>query len=190
MTREDVQRLLRKCDMMCSGHAVLRDRFRRRALWLDLSILALTTWLAAMAFVEPTIGARFTPFALERDIWLGLLAVGTFFLSLLHMRLDWKAHANAHAAAVRLFSSVTQTCRVVLGHQDPLPRLDMEQIRARYDAACDSSVGISEREFLNLKRHHLLKVALSRHLDEHPSTWPRLVLLKWWIVDNLLPRKK
>ncbi len=75
--REEIERIRRVSDLLCSGHAVLRDRFARRALLLDLSVLGLSTWLVALAFVEPRIGVRLTPFGWDSKLWAGLLAVAT-----------------------------------------------------------------------------------------------------------------
>jgi hypothetical protein len=78
----EIDRIRRVADMLCTGHAILRDRFARYALFLDLSILGLSLWLVALAFVAPQIEVDLTPFHLRKEIWIGLLSIGTFFLSL------------------------------------------------------------------------------------------------------------
>ena len=55
-TREELQRIRRVSDMLCTAHAGLRDRYSGLALFLDLAVLGLSTWLVALAFVEPRIG--------------------------------------------------------------------------------------------------------------------------------------
>ena len=74
-TKEELQRIRRVSDMLCTAHAGLRDRYSRLALFLDLSVLGLSTWLVALAFVEPRIGVSLTPFGIDSQIWGGLLAV-------------------------------------------------------------------------------------------------------------------
>jgi len=60
--RKEIERIRNVSDMLCTGHAILRDRYERKALALDLSILALATWLSALAFVTPSINLSLTPF--------------------------------------------------------------------------------------------------------------------------------
>ena len=74
-TKEELQRIRRVSDMLCTAHAGLRDRYSRLALFLDLSVLGLSTWLVALAFVEPRIGLSVSPFAIGSQLWGGLLAV-------------------------------------------------------------------------------------------------------------------
>ena len=61
--RDEIERIRGVSDMLCTAHAGLRDRYARRALALDLSILALATWLSAIAFVASSINVSLTPLA-------------------------------------------------------------------------------------------------------------------------------
>jgi len=47
------------------------------------------------------------------------------------------------------------------------------------------AIEVPEREFLIQKRRHKLKIALSKHLDTHPSASLLLTRIKFWIKDNL-----
>jgi hypothetical protein len=104
--RDELGRIRRVSDMMCSGHAVLRDQFARRALVLDLAILGLSTWIASLAFVEPHINLSLTPFGLDSQIWGGLLAVAVLFLSILQLKTDWKGRADAHRRTLDVYAEV------------------------------------------------------------------------------------
>jgi hypothetical protein len=66
-------------DSLCTAHAVLRDRFTRRALVLDIVILGSSIWLVAVAFVESNVASKLTPFDWDPQIWIGALATATFF---------------------------------------------------------------------------------------------------------------
>lgn len=100
--------------MLCTGHAELRDRYARRALVLDLVTLALSTWIVALAFVEPRIGRRFTPLGWNGTIWLGLLSVGTFFLTILQIKTDWKSRSDAHKRSLDLYAEVKREAGYLL----------------------------------------------------------------------------
>ena len=66
--RGELERIRTVSDMLCTAHAGLRDRYARRALWLDLAILGLSTWLVALVFVEPRINLSLTPFGLDPQL--------------------------------------------------------------------------------------------------------------------------
>ena len=57
--KNELTRLCRVSDMLCTGHAALRDRYAKLAFALDLLTLGVSTWLVALAFVEPKLNVRF-----------------------------------------------------------------------------------------------------------------------------------
>ena len=188
MDRQEIERVQRVSDMSCSAHANLRDRYRRHAWLLDLSIFAPATWLVALVFVEPQINYTLTPFNLRPNLWLGLLALLTFFLSIVQVMVNWKAKADAHGRSFSMYAEVKRECGYLLasGKIDE-NKSDIQRLRARYDMAVDVGVPVPEREFLKQKRKHLLKVELSRHLSKHPSASLLLTRLKLWWRDNVGP---
>lgn len=183
--RDEVGRIRGVADMLCTGHADLRDRFTRRALILDLSILALATWLVALAFIGPRINASLTPFGLDPQIWSGLLAVLTFFLSVLQLKVDWKGRADAYRRSFDIYSEVKREAGYLLASEDPLDEQDCRRVLARYDMASAVGVPIPEGEFLHQKQRHKMKLALSRYLDSHPFASIWLVSIKFWLRDNI-----
>jgi hypothetical protein len=139
---EELQRIRRVADMLCTGHAVLRDRYARRALVLDILTLLLSTWVVALAFVSPSIATILTPFGFNTTIWLGTLSAGTFFLTLLQLKTDWKSKADAHRRTLDLYAEVKREASYLLasGEADDA---EYRRILARYDLA--SAVGIEIR---------------------------------------------
>ena len=73
--REELQRVKRVSDMLASGHAHLKERYDRRAVILDLSILGLSLWLTAIVFVDPRLNVKLTPFGMDSQVWVGFLGV-------------------------------------------------------------------------------------------------------------------
>jgi len=140
-----------------------------------------------MIFVEPRIGVVLTPRWFERDIWLGLLAVVTFFSTLVEIKLDWRGRAEAHAHAARLFAQIknesieTRTTLAAGGENH------LKDVMQRYRFVCEMSPAIPEDKFLQLKQHHKRKVAISRYLDSHPYASLFLLKVRWWIRDNCFP---
>jgi hypothetical protein len=181
---EELQRVRRVSDSLCTAHAVLRDRFSRRALGLDLLVLGLSTWLVALAFVEPTLGAKLTPFGWDSQIWIGVLATATFFLTILQLKTDWKAKADAHRRTLELYAEVKREAGYAIA-SDELDDTTCRRVLSRYDLASAVGIEVPEADFLKLKKKHRIKVVLSKHLDKHPSASLIIVRLKLWFNDNI-----
>ena len=103
---EEELRRVREYGPVVYGSCQLADGFARRALFLDIVILGASIWLVAVAFVEPKLGAKLTPFAWDQQIWLGVLATTTFFLTVLQIKTDWKARSDAHRRTLELYAEV------------------------------------------------------------------------------------
>ena len=170
----DLKRTIRVSDQSCTAYAVLRDRYRRRSTLLDVIILLLSAWLTAMVWVQPAIADQLTLFKLSRDIWLGLLSVGTFGLSLVQLQVNWKGRATSYRQALAVLSTYVKELRPLRAAADPTK---IEAALERYQAITEPLEPIPEAEFLALKQRHLLKMQLSQYLDEHPGT--SLWLMRW-----------
>ena len=146
--------------------------------------MATSTWLVALAFVEPRINVSLTPFSFDPKVWAGLLAIATLVLAIAQMRVDWKGRSDAHRRALEAYAEVKREA----GYSLSLPSLSDEEYRrvcGRNDFASGIAIAVPERDFLRLKRRHLLKVAISRRLDDYPGTLLWLFVLKVWWRDNL-----
>jgi hypothetical protein len=102
-------------DQLCTAHAALRDRFKRRALLLDIVILLASAWLTALAFVDPRLGKWLIPFGIDSQLWIGLFGVIVFFLTLIQFKVDWGGKAEAHARSFRMYAEVKREAGYCLG---------------------------------------------------------------------------
>lgn len=182
--RSEIERVRRVSDTLCSGHASLRDKFRTRALLLDLAILALSAWLVALAFVDAEIGAMLTPFGLGSPLWVGLLAVGTFVLTLVQLKTDWKGLSDAHKRSCEAYAEVKREAGYLLS-EGALDDSAARKVLARYDMASAVGVALPEREFLTQKQRHKIKVEISKHLDTHPAASIFITRCRLWWRDNM-----
>jgi len=187
--RNEILRIRRLCDMLVSAHAHLRERFSRKALILDLSILVLAIWLTSVVFVEPRLNVKLTPFGLDPQIWIGILSILALFLSILQLRVDWKGQSDAHKRAFDVYLGVKFACRKILSDCGPLNADDCHRVMTQYELACSTSCLIPEKCFLAEKKRHIQKVRLSKLIDERPAASLWLLRLRHWWGDNLGPRK-
>jgi hypothetical protein len=168
---------------MCTGHAVLRDRYKLLSSSLDILILATSTWVVALAFVDPVLNSKLTPHWTTPPIWTGLLSVAIFFFSLIQLKTDWKSRAESHARTVDLYAEVKREAGYILASEE-FDSSACQRALSRYDMGSAVGAAIPEKDFLRLKKKHRIKVAISKKLDETPSASIVLLRLRMWITDN------
>jgi hypothetical protein len=140
--------------------------------------------LAALAFVAPRLNLSFTPFALDPQLWTGLLSVATLFLAIAQLKTDWKGRSDAHRRTLDDYAEVKREAGYLLASGE-LDEQACRRVLARYDMASVVGVEMPERFFLSEKRRHKMKIAVSKHLDTHPGASIMLTSLRFWIRDNL-----
>lgn len=183
--RAELGRVRRVADMLCTAHAGLADDYTWRALVFDIALLVLSGWVASLAFVDPRISLFLVPPGLTPTIWIGLMGTAAFVLTLVQMRLDLRGRADAHRRAFDAYAEVKRDAGQILatgGQPDPTA---VSRVLTHYGFAASLGVGIPEAEFLRRKQLHLLKVRVSRHLDEYPSASLPLLRIRMWWMDNV-----
>ncbi len=189
-SREEVERIRRVADQLCTAHAALRDRFKRRTLLLDIVILLASAWLTALAFIDPRLGKWLIPFGIDSQLWIGLFGVIVFFLTLIQFKVDWGGKAEAHARSFGMYAEVKREAGYLLAASADIPAREFQRLAARYDMASDVGTGVPEKNFLQLKRRHLMKVRISKLLDQNPGAGILLTKLKMILSDNFsLPNR-
>lgn len=179
----ELTRIRRVSDMLCTGHAALRDRYAKFAFALDLLTLGVSTWLVALAFVEPKLNVTLTPFGWDSQIWVGTLGTGVFFLTLVQMKTDWKGRSDAHKRTLDIYAEVKREAGYLLSTGE-YEYDACQRVFSRYDMAASVGVSIPESEFLRQKQQHLVKVALSKALDSRPNTSLMWLRANLWCRDT------
>lgn len=175
MSDSELARDFRVTDMMLSIHSRLANRFRKRALALDLLTLFGAVVLNAMVWVE------FSPAeATERQLF-GLTSILIFFLTLASMQLDWKAAAERHERACRDLTTLKGRIRDL--PETPTPDA-VALHRQEYQGTMAGLIPIPEKDFLALKAYHLRKIALSRLVSAHPATPVWVLRLRLMSADT------
>lgn len=189
-SREEVERMRRVSDQMCSAHAALADRFRLMMTISDVVALLLSAWVSALAFVDPRIAPSLVPPGLEPVVWIGVIGLIIFAITLVQMRMDWRGSGEAHKRSLAMYAEVKREAGYLLASAEVIPPREFQRLAARYDMATDVGANVPEGSFLKLKRRHKLKVEISKLLDKQPGASISLTKLKILIRDNLQWPKK
>ncbi|MEZ0231233.1 MAG: hypothetical protein ACAH12_00205 [Methylophilaceae bacterium] len=182
---DELKRMIKVSDLLCSSHSALHDSYIRKALCLDTAILAISVWLTAMVFVEPSLGSKLTPIYFSREIWLGFLSIGVFFLSIIQIRVDWKGLADAHDRARHFFGKIKMESRSLVSRDEvDIGPQEFKRLQEMYLAAGEINISIPESKFNSLKRKHKIKVEISKLLDLKPGISIPFTYAKIWLRDN------
>lgn len=187
--RQEIDRIYRISDMLVTAHANLREKYARRALFLDMGVLTLSAWLTSVVFVEPRLGVKLTPFHFDPQVWIGIISVLTLVLSILQLRVDWKGLSDSHKRSFDLYAEVKNESRRLLSLNSDLTLDLCRGVLTMYELAGNVGAQIPEGEFLKQKRNHLRKVEISRYLDEHPGASLTILRLRLLLRGNLRETK-
>ena len=168
-------------DQSLSMHAWLRDRYEKRAFWLNTCQIGVSLFLCSLAFVGDHMFDAANLDAGRTRMLLGSIATLILLVSVTEFRVDWKSRAVKHDDAVKRLGALKteyRKCRAKLreGRCDDMPRLD-----ADYHRAMDRVPAIPEQYFARLKAAHQFKVVLSKKASENPlcPAWAMRVWLRW-----------
>ena len=182
--QQELDRVRRVADLLCTAHAGLHDRFARRALVLEMGVLAVSSWLIALAFVDRDTAVALTPCEMESRLWMGWLSIGMFLLTLVQLKVDWNGRAVEHRRSFDAYVAVKREAGYVLATH-PVDVGAVQRVLASYDVASASGAVIAEADFLSQKRRHKMKVAISKHIDAHPASSLLATRLRFWWRDNV-----
>jgi len=167
---DELARARRVSDVLVTGHCILRDRFARRALIVDVLILISSAWLTAMTFIDPNIAQLFSFGELAPNVTFGILSVTTFILAIVQLRVDWKQRSDRHDQAARAYAiaklDLGQSLQIMrsLAHEIT----DIPQTLLSYQKLGEFLIPIPENQFTKLKQQHQIKVLTSKIM----SRWP------------------
>ena len=166
-------------DLLLTCHSRMFDKYRRRALAIQMLLLAASLFLAALVFVCE---AEWAEIGLDgRSVaWsMNLASLLVFLLSLVETIVDWKGTARLHAEAKMRLFNLKMRYRTL----QPGDRMasEAEVVSSEYQAIMNGLPPIPDVLFLRYKAAHRRKVYLSKLLDRRPfaSTWLLAFRLRW-----------
>ena len=181
---EEIKRIRRVSDQMCTMHANLRDMYSRRALVLEIAILSGSLIVVAQVFADPIIAERMDFLSLENRIWLGVFSIVVLISAIIQLIVNWKGQKEAHERAHVFYSVIKLECGRIIAGDELESQDNLRNVINKYNNATNLQIGIPESYFLPLKRRHKIKILISRYLDEHPGVSLIFLKLRLWWRDN------
>ena len=179
MQADENERQYRIIDQLMTSHAVLRDRYGRRATLLNVSLLSLAIALNGFVFAsDDFLKLLFREHAGAATAALGIISIALLVLSIVELRVDWEGQSRSHSEAVGRLSQLKAEYREAHASKDS-DRFD--DLTRDYASTMEALPPVPERSFTRLKAHHEFKRLLSQEISKHPGV-PAILLsvrLRW-----------
>lgn len=184
MALDELEHQFRVVDQLISMHCMLRDRYERRALLMDIVQLVISVILAATVFMEPT-RLGLTPRI--ANIVIGSSSLTLFSLALVSLRVGWKEAAGRYAQSGKILSELKGQCRELRYEPAEANAERIQAVCAECRKVLPTLPPVPEGDFIRLKVNHQRKAALSKMISEHPtaSVWLMRLIL-WWQGNKAL----
>lgn len=184
MSQQELDRKYRVLNQTLSMHSMLKSRYERISLLLDLVLMACSLVFVTVAFVSDDIFEYFGFNPIDARYFLGVVAAIAFLASLTSLRADWKGKSERHQSATKRLSDVLSTFRQSLKEDGTWNNEQENDLHMIYINGMNDIVDIPTNKFNRLKSRHLRKVELSKMLDKNPRT-PLSILWAILLLQSL-----
>jgi len=179
MQADENKRQYRIIDQLLTSHAVLRDRYARRAGLLNVSLLSFAIALNGFVFAsDDFLKSLFPAHPTVAKTALGIISIALLILTIVELRVDWEGQSRSHSEAVGRLSRLKGKYRETYASKAS-DRFD--DLTRDYASTTEALPPIPERSFTRLKAHHEFKRLLSEEISKHPGV-PAIFLsvrLRW-----------
>jgi hypothetical protein len=172
---KELDRQFRVLGQTLSMHTILRDRYGKRALFLDVVLLACAVIFCATTFARDDLFMQVGLSPEKVRYVLGAASVAAFFGSLVSLRIDWKGKSARHQDAVQRMNTVSALFRKFREDNGNWPHDREAELQQAYWETMNNVINIPDNLFNDLKARYLRKVQISKMMDSAPGC-PVLVL--------------
>lgn len=156
-------------DQLLSMHSVLRDRYARRALVLNTSLVGVSLFLCVLAFVDHDVLRTVGVDPATSRVVLGLCGLVLLLLSITEFRVNWTHVASQHALAVGHLADLKAKFRTTSSDKASMGSQTCAMLTEAYHNTMRILPSIPDHEFNRLKAYHQFKRLLSSRISENPK---------------------
>lgn len=165
--REEAERQHKVIDMMLTMHAILRDRYRRWAMFMSVVLLCSSFIIVAGIFINPNIVDKLRIDTSINEFVISICSLVVFLVALIEAKVDWRGQAEKHEGAFKALQKLKVSSKELL-----VSNLSDEKVKERWlliNATLNELLPIPDKKFAKLKAAHLKKVEISKLLSQHPG---------------------
>ena len=169
LSKQENERQYNVIDQLLSMHSTLRDKYERRAFWLNTIQIGISLFLCVFAFVGDNVltSLEYEP-AMARFV-LGFSAVIVLLLSITEFRVDWRGIGSRHVDAAECLSRLKARYRKAFSESEGNDPKKNICLMTQYDKTMANLQPIPERYFNQLKADYQFKRILSLRLSQNPK---------------------
>ena len=169
ISENELNRQFRVLDQTLSIHAMLKDRYARLALILEIVLLACSVVFCATTFARDDVFMQIGLSSKNVRFVLSVTSIAAFFASLFALRVDWKGKSMCHKDAVQKLSNVLALFRKLRREDGTWTQDRADELNLAYWEAMNNVVEIPPNQFVRLKARHLRKVEISKMSSTIPG---------------------
>lgn len=169
ISEKEISRQFRVLDQTLSIHAMLKSRYARLALTLEILLLACSVIFCATTFARDDVFTQVGLLPKNVQYVLGIASITAFFASLFALRVDWKGKSIRHKDAVQKLSQVLALFRRLRMEDGTWPKDRAAELNQTYWEAMNNVIEIPPNQFNTLKARHLRKVEISKMSSSVPG---------------------
>jgi hypothetical protein len=185
MQRDELKQQAKVVDMILTMHSILADRYHRRAQILEISLLAFSTVLVALTFVDPQVLTYLKISQETSRVLIGTCSIVVFFLSVVSLIVDWKGKARQHREAFNTLVPHKSEWSEMVKSFDEYNERDRAEFVRKSSLIIGNLTPIPDARFNTLKARHHQKVMLSKMISQHPGSFLWILRLRLWWRTNL-----
>lgn len=191
-TEQENERQYKLVDQLLSMHASLRDKYGRRAFWLNTAQIGISLFLCMFAFVGDDVLRSLGYHPPVARFVLGFSAAIALMLSITEFRIDWKTIGSRHVNAVGHLSTLKARYRKGFNESAGSDSKKNLELTTEYQKTMAILPPIPERHFIQLKADHQFKRILSQTLSQNPKApgWFLRLQLRFQGICAVVKRKE
>ena len=154
--------------MMLTMHSVLRDRYRRKALVVDVLLFIASSLLLFTSIIDPNLLSHLCLPIQDLSVLLKVCSVVIFISSSVILRVDWKEQSAKHGRACEALARLKSETRAIL-LSDTYAKENFSKHQQLCSLTMNNLWPVPENKFHKLKALHLKKIELSKFISSHPG---------------------
>ncbi|MFZ2147697.1 MAG: hypothetical protein WAV28_10810 [Sedimentisphaerales bacterium] len=172
---EENERQYRVLDQMLTMHARLRDRYSRRALFINIMLLVSAVALNTFVFAGEDVFRLLGIAPGHARIAIGVISVLLLVIALVEYKVNWAGLSKRHEDAADRLACLKGKYRTDYASRQKTGALPSEQLGREYALTMEILSPIPDRLFNKLKGYCLFKRLVSEEISKNPKV-PALLI--------------
>ena len=169
MDKAENERQYEVVDQSLSMYSFLRDAYERRAVALNIALLASSIFLCAFRFADDKVLAVFRLTPDTARISFGLTSVLILIISVVELRVKWKEVGGKYGDAAERLAALKGKYRKLYAETQGADANKNARLAREHEKVMRSLPTVPERQFNRLKSRHQFKKLLSKRITANPK---------------------